>query len=315
MIEQTVLISVFSSSVAAATPLLFAGIGELVAERSGVLNLSIEGMLLASAMGAFAVASVTLNFYFGLAAGIATGLLMGVTFAALTVSIRADQIVTGLAMVILGDGASRFFGSRFLGLNLETQTQVTQLPGLSEIPLLGPVLFQHHWLIYCSYLLVPLVWYFLHHTSFGLALRAAGERPSTAEVAGHDVVRIRYAAVIFGAGMAGIAGSFLSLVYLRTWQDGMTAGRGWVALAVVILAGWQPWRVLAGAYLFGFAYITAFQAQILGGAFQYVSSYLLQMFPYLLAVIVLAATSRRAARRHLGAPAALTLPYVREERL
>jgi len=305
---------VLSNSVAAGTPLVIAGIGELVAESSGVLNLSIEGIFLISAMTAFAAANLTMSFGLGLLAGIASGIAMGLVFAVLTVSIRADQIVTGLAMVILGDGASRFFGARFVGRKLETAAETMHLYGLSDIPVVGPILFNHHWLIYCSYILVPLVWYFLYHTTYGLAVRAAGEKPSTAEVAGHNVTLIRYAAVIFGAAMAGVAGAFLSLVYLRTWEDGMTAGRGWVALAVVILAGWRPLRVLVGGYLFGFAYIVAFQAQVIGGAFQSISTYLLQMFPYLLAVIVLGATSRRAGRS-MNAPAALTLPYVREERL
>lgn len=314
MIDEAFLDGLLGNAVAAGTPLLIAGIGELVAESSGVLNLSIEGIFLLSAMTAFAVANVTVSFGLGLLAGLLSGALMGIIFAALTVSLRADQIVTGLAMVILGDGTSRFFGARFVGRKLGIPASTTHIPGLSDIPMIGPILFHHHWLIYCSYVLVPLVWYFLYHTPYGLALRATGEKPSTAEVAGHEVIRIRYAAVIFGAAMAGVAGSFLSLVYLRTWEDGMTAGRGWVALAVVILAGWRPLRVLPGAYLFGFAYIIAFQAQIIGGAFQYVSSYLLQMFPYILAVIVLAVTSRHPERR-MNAPAALTLPYVREERL
>ena len=314
MIGRTFLDDLLNGSVAAGTPLLIAGIGELVVESSGVLNLSIEGIFLVSAMTAFAVANITGSFGLGLIAGVASGVLMGLIFAALTVRLRADQIVTGLAMVILGDGASRFFGAPFVGRTLGVAAGATPIPGLSEIPIVGPIFFNHHWLVYCSYFLVPATWYFLYYTSYGLALRAAGEKPSTAEVAGHNVIRIRYMAVIFGAAMAGIAGSFLSLVYLRTWQDGMTAGRGWVALAVVILAGWRPLRILPGAYLFGFAYIVAFQAQIIGGAFQYVSTYLLQMFPYILAVLVLVLTSRKADRR-LNAPAALTLPYVREDRL
>ena len=314
MIDEAFIEGLLSSSVAAGTPLLIAGMGELVAESSGVLNLSIEGIFLVSAMTAFAVANITVSFALGLLAGLVSGALMGLIFGALTISLRADQIVTGLAMVILGDGTSRFFGARFVGRKLGIATSATPVPGLSEIPFIGPILFNHHWLIYCSYILVPVTWYFLYQTSYGLSVRAAGEKPSTAEVAGHDVIRIRYAAVIFGAAMAGIAGSFLSLVYLRTWEDGMTAGRGWVALAVVILAGWRPLRVLPGAYLFGFAYIMAFQAQVIGGAFQYVSTYLLQMFPYVLAVIVLMLTSRNTERR-MNAPAALTLPYVREERL
>jgi simple sugar transport system permease protein len=182
------------------------------------------------------------------------------------------------------------------------------------MPALGPIFFRQNALVYFSYLMVAVVWYFLYRTRPGLALRAAGEKPSAVDVVGWNVFRIRYFAVLFGAAMAGLAGAFLSVAYLTTWAEGMTAGRGWVALALVIFAGWHPIKLLGGAYLFGFAYILIAQSQVLGGVFHMISTYVMQMFPYLMAIMVLAIMGRRAMKQRIGAPEALALPYVREER-
>jgi len=185
---------------------------------------------------------------------------------------------------------------------------------VSDIPALGPIIFRQNALVYFSYLLVAAVWYFLYRTWPGLALRAAGENPSAVDVAGWNVFRIRYLAVMFGAAMAGLAGAFLSVAYLSSWTEGMTAGRGWVALALVIFSGWHPLKLLGGAYLFGFSYILIAESQVLGGAFHLISTYVMQMFPYLMAIIVLAVMGRRATKRRVGAPEALAVPYAREER-
>jgi simple sugar transport system permease protein len=308
------LIGMLAATVAAATPLLLAGLGEIVVERSGVLNLGIEGMMLVGAMAAFASAALTSSATIGLLAGVAAAVLLGGIFAALTISIRTDQIVTGLAIVVLGDGLSRFFGRPFVGVDLGAVYGVVALPGLAAIPFLGPVLFRQNWLVYLSYLLVLATWYFLYRTHAGLALWATGEKPSSVDVAGRSVFVIRYGAVLFGSAMAGLGGAFLSLGYLHSWVEGITAGRGWIALALVILASWHPVRLLAGAYIFGFAYILAFQSQTMGGIFQHVSTYIVQMFPYVLAIVVLATMGRRSLRRRVAPPAALTLPYVREQR-
>jgi simple sugar transport system permease protein len=303
-----------ATSVAAASPLLLAALGELVVERSGVLNLGIEGIMLLGALTAVAATLGSGSVLVGIACAIAAGMLLGLLFAFLTVTIRADHVVAGLAMVLLGDGLSSFAGHGLVGIDIGQNVPPLALPWISDIPALGQIFFRQNALVYFSYLMVAVVWYFLYRTRPGLALRAAGEKPSAVDVVGWNVFRIRYLAVLFGAGMAGLAGAFLSVAYLSTWAEGMTAGRGLVALALVIFAGWHPIKLLGGAYLFGFAYILIAQSQVLGGVFYMISTYVMQMFPYLMAIAVLAVMGRRAMKQRVGAPEALALPYVREER-
>jgi simple sugar transport system permease protein len=250
----------------------------------------------------------------GILGAIVAGMLLGLLFAILTVTIRADHVVAGLAMVLFGDGFSSFAGHGLVGIDVRQSVHALPVPLLSDIPALGPIFFHQNALVYLSYIMVAAVWYFLYRTRPGLALRAAGEKPSAIDVVGWNVFRIRYLAVIFGAAMAGLAGAFLSVAYLNSWAEGMTAGRGWVALALVIFAGWHPIKLLGGAYLFGFAYILIAESQVLGGVFYVISTYVMQMFPYVMAIIVLAVTGRGAMKRRAGAPEALALPYVREER-
>ena len=312
--NTTVLVSMLATSVAAASPLLLAALGELVVERSGVLNLGIEGIMLLGALTAVAATLGSGSVLVGIACAIVAGMLLGLLFAFLTVTIRADHVVAGLAMVLLGDGLSSFAGHGLVGIDIGQNVPPLALPWISDIPALGQIFFRQNALVYFSYLMVAVVWYFLYRTRPGLALRAAGEKPSAVDVVGWNVFRIRYLAVLFGAGMAGLAGAFLSVAYLSTWAEGMTAGRGWVALALVIFAGWHPIKLLGGAYLFGFAYILIAQSQVLGGVFYMISTYVMQMFPYLMAIVVLAVMGRRAMKQRVGAPEALALPYVREER-
>jgi ABC-type uncharacterized transport system permease subunit len=250
----------------------------------------------------------------GILSAIVAGMSLGLLFALLTVTIRADHVVAGLALVLFGDGLSSFAGHGLVAIDVPQSVHALPIPLLSDIPALGPIFFRQNALVYLSYFMVAAVWYFLYRTRPGLALRAAGEKPSAVDVVGWNVLRIRYLAVVFGAGMAGLAGAFLSVGYLNSWAEGMTAGRGWVALALVIFAGWHPIKLLGGAYLFGFAYILIAESQVLGGVFYLISTYVMQMFPYLMAIIVLAVMGRRAIKRRAGAPEALALPYVREER-
>jgi ABC-type uncharacterized transport system permease subunit len=312
--NTTVLVSMLATSVAAATPLLLAALGELLVERSGVLNLGIEGIMLVGALTAVAATLGSGSVMVGILCAVGAGMLLGLLFAFLTVTIRADHIVAGLAMVLFGDGLSSFAGHGLVGIDVGRNVPIIALPVVSDIPVFGPIIFRQNALVYLSYLLVTAVWYFLYRTRPGLALRAAGEKPSAVDVAGWNVCRIRYMAVMFGAAMAGLSGAFLSVGYLSSWTEGMTAGRGWVALALVIFAGWHPLKLLGGAYLFGFSYILIAESQVLGGAFHLISTYVMQMFPYLMAIIVLAVMGRRATKRRVGAPEALALPYVREER-
>jgi ABC-type uncharacterized transport system permease subunit len=312
--NTTVLVSMLATSVAAASPLLLAALGELVVERSGVLNLGIEGIMLLGALTAAAATFGSGSVVVGIASAIAASSLLGLLFAFLTVTIRADHVVAGLALVLFGDGLSSFAGHDLVGIDIGQHVPPLALPWISDIPAVGQIFFRQNALVYFSYLMVGVVWYFLYRTRPGLALRAAGEKPSAVDVVGWNVFRIRYLAVLFGASMAGLAGAFLSVAYLTTWAEGMTAGRGWVALALVIFAGWHPIKLLGGAYLFGFAYILIAQSQVLGGVFHLISTYVMQMFPYLMAIAVLAVMGRRAMKQRVGAPEALALPYVREER-
>jgi ABC-type uncharacterized transport system permease subunit len=312
--NATVLVSMLATSVAAATPLLLAALGELVVERSGVLNLGIEGVMLIGALTAVAATLGSGSVMVGILCAVGAGMLLGLLFAFLTVTIRADHVVAGLAMVLFGDGLSSFAGRGLVGIDVGRNIPTMALPVVSDIPVLGPIIFRQNALVYLSYLLVVAVWYFLYRTRPGLALRAAGEKPSAVDIAGWNVYRIRYLAVMFGAAMAGLSGAFLSVAYLSSWTEGMTAGRGWVALALVIFAGWHPLKLLGGAYLFGFSYILIAESQVLGGAFHLISTYVMQMFPYLMAIVVLAVMGRRAKKRRVSAPEALALPYVREER-
>jgi len=312
--NTAVLISMLATSVAAASPLLLAALGELVVERSGVLNLGIEGIMLLGALTAAAATFGSGSVVVGIACAIAASSLLGLLFAFLTVTIRADHVVAGLALVLFGDGLSSFAGHDLVGIDIGQHVPPLALPWISDIPAVGQIFFRQNALVYFSYLMVGVVWYFLYRTRPGLALRAAGEKPSAVDVVGWNVFRIRYLAVLFGASMAGLAGAFLSVAYLTTWAEGMTAGRGWVALALVIFAGWHPIKLLGGAYLFGFAYILIAQSQVLGGVFHLISTYVMQMFPYLMAIAVLAVMGRRAMKQRVGAPEALALPYVREER-
>jgi ABC-type uncharacterized transport system permease subunit len=307
--NATVLISMLATSVAAASPLLLAALGELVVERSGVLNLGIEGIMLVGALTAVAATLGSGSVVVGIISAIVAGMLLGLLFALLTVTIRADHVVAGLAMVLFGDGLSSFAGHGLVGIDVRQSVHALALPLLSDIPVLGAIFFHQNALVYLSYIMVAAVWYFLYRTRPGLALRAAGEKPSAVDVVGWNVFRIRYLAVVFGAAMAGLAGAFLSVASLNSW-----AGRGWVALALVIFAGWHPIKLLGGAYLFGFAYILIAESQVLGGVFFLISTYVMQMFPYLMAIVVLAVMGRRAMKRRAGAPEALALPYVREER-
>lgn len=311
--SEAMLIGILAASITAATPILYAALGELIVELSGALNLGIEGIMLVGAATAVAVTAGTGIVLLGVLTAILVGAVFGLIFAAVTISVRANYIVSGLAMVLLGDGLSVFFGKPYIGIALKDFVGPLPLPLLSEIPFLGPVFFHHNLLVYVSYIAVPALWWFLYYTRQGLVLRATGEKPRTVDVVGWNVVRIRYLAIIFGGGMAGLGGAFLSVGYLHSWANEMTAGAGWIALALVIFAGWQPWKLIGGAYLFGFAYIMIFQIQLLGGVFSAISVYLMQMFPYVLAVLVLALIGLRARRRHVGYPAALGLPYVREE--
>ena len=299
------LATLIALTLAAGTPLVLAATGELVIERSGVLNLGVEGMMLVGAVTAFIVAATTGLPWLGVAAGMAAAAALATVFAVLTLTLMANQVATGLALSLFGVGLSAFVGLGYVSIVIDGIRPLS-IPGVSDLPFVGSLLFAHSPFVYLSVALVALVHWFLFRTRAGLIVRAVGESPDSAHAIGYRVVAIRYGAVLFGGACAGLAGAYLAVAYTPLWTEGMTAGRGWISLALVVFATWKPWRVLAGAYLFGAVTLAQFQAQALGIA---VPSQLLAMLPYLATIIVLTIISRDLGAIRLNAPASLGKPY------
>ncbi len=292
--------------VTAATPLVVAALGELVTERAGVLNLGVEGMMVMGAVGAFAVTQVTGSPYIGLVAGIACGALFSLLFGFLTLTLVANQVATGLALTLLGLGASGMLGESYVGAP-GVKLQPIAIPLLSDIPFLGPVLFRQDIIFYLSVALVIGVNWFLFRSRTGLKLRAIGDNHASAHALGIQVIRTRYLAVLFGGACAGLAGAQLSLIYTPQWVENMTAGRGWIALALVVFASWRPWRVLAGGYLFGAVSIGQLHAQAMGVG---IPSQYLSALPYAATIVVLVIISHNRRTTLINTPACLGKAFV-----
>src|SRR4029079_13310155 len=285
-------------SLAAATRLVYPALGELVAEKSGVLNLGVEGMMLAGAVTSFIVAATTHSAWLGVAAGMAAGAALSLIFGVLTLSLMANQVASGLALSLFGIGLSAFVGLDYVSVVIEPITPV-DLPVLTNLPVVGKLLFGHNPLVYLSIVLLMAIQWFLYRTRAGLIVRAVGESPQSAHAIGFPVARIRYCAVMFGGACAGMGGAYMAVAYTPLWVEGMTAGRGWIALALVVFAAWKPWRILPGAYLFGGVTLAQFQAQGIGVD---IPSQYLSMWPDLSTIVVLAIISRDAAAIRLNAP-------------
>lgn len=307
------LISLLSAAVRAGTPILMATQGEIITERSGNMNIGIEGMMLIGAMFGFIFSVMTGNPWLGLLAAMAAAALFSMIHALLTITFGMNQVVSGIALNFLGTGLSSVIGARFVG---ETAVGFKQLPLgiLSKIPVIGPILFAQDALVYVSYIMTALIMLFLYKTRAGMSLRSVGDLPAAADAAGLHVNRIRFGSVAFGGAMAGMAGAYISLAYTTLWQPEMTAGKGWIAVALVIFAQWNPVKAICGAYLFGG--ITALQLiiQVNGTT---ISSHILQMFPYLFTIVALCLAMYRAQKRGLSlenavGPAALGKNYSRE---
>lgn len=298
---------VLAAAITAGTPILYASLGELISERAGVLNLGVEGMMLVGAVTGFIIPVQTGSHWLGFCMAIFSGGLVAMIHAFLTVTLRANQVVSGLALTMFGTGLSGYLGQEIVGIPLQSPFRAFELPGLGGIPVLGPIFFQQDALVYLTYILIPICWYFLFRTPAGLNLRAVGEHPGAADAAGINVALYRYLAVVAGGMLAGAGGAYLSLAYSPSWMQNMSAGRGWIAVALVIFAMWNPMRAMLGAYLFGGIEALGFRLQAVGIT---ISPFFLRMLPYLFTVIVLVlVTSGRNA-----APAALGVSYEREER-
>ncbi|MBO6825889.1 MAG: ABC transporter permease [Sneathiella sp.] len=295
------LVPVILTVITAATPLVFAAIGELVTEKSGVLNLGVEGMMLVGAVAAFATATVTGSYILAIFAAAAAGAVLALLFGILTLSLMANQVATGLALTLFGVGLSALAGQDFVGEPVKALAKLN-IEGLTDIPVIGPILFGQDPLVYLSFVLVALVSWFLYKTKAGLVLRAVGDSHDAAHSIGYSVIGIRYLAVLFGGAMSGIGGAYLSLAYTPMWAENMTAGRGWIALALIVFATWKPGLVLIGAYMFGGITILQLHAQAAGLA---IPSQVLSMLPYLATVIVLVLISKDESRIRKHAPACI----------
>ncbi|MBX2832019.1 MAG: ABC transporter permease [Rhodospirillales bacterium] len=287
--------------ITASTPLLLAASGELITEKAGVLNLGVEGMMLVGAIAGFAVTASSGSAILGIVAAVVAGVFMSLIFAFLTLTLMANQVATGLALTIFGVGFSALVGSGFVGFAIDPLPSLS-IPGISAIPVIGPILFGQDFLVYLSISVVFGIGWFLTKSRAGLVLKAVGDSHSSAHAIGYSVIKIRYLATMFGGGMAGLAGAYLSLSYTPMWAENMTAGRGWIALALVVFATWRPGRLMAGAYMFGLISVMQLHAQ---GAGIHVPSQFMSMLPYLATVIVLVIISSDRAKIRLNAPACI----------
>lgn len=297
--------SIISSTLNAGTPLLLAAAGIVIHEKSGVLNLGIEGIMLMGAVIGFSTTLATGSFALGFLAGAGVGLLLGLLFAFFTLGMHANQYAAGLALTLFGTGLSAFIGKPLQGQAL-SERAASGIPGLESIPFLGEAFFSQHFFVYGALILIAAVWWFLFRTRAGLILRAVGEAPQSAFALGFLVLKIRLLAVLFGAVCAGVAGAYLSLVYTPLWVEGMTAGRGWIALALVTFATWRPLRVVVGAYLFGGVTMLQFAFQGMGIS---ISPQFMAMTPYLATILVLVLISRNPQWIRLNVPASLGKPF------
>lgn len=310
MLEAAFLIGMFQAVIQAGTPILLATLGEILSERAGILNLGVEGIMLIGAMTGFAVAKGTGSPSLAAFAGAMAGGLMALIHGFLTISLQANQVVSGLGLTMFGTGLSGFLGAGLVGQKAAGFGPVA-LPGLSKIPFIGPILFNQDPLVYLALLLVPATWFYLYKTRLGLITRACGENPSAADAWGESVAANRYLNVFLGGVLGGLGGAYLSLAYTHMWLENMTAGRGWIALALVIFGFWHPGKAALGAFLFGGVGVLQLRIQAAGTT---IPSSILSMLPYLLTVAVLVViTIRQRKTGRLEAPAALGLPFRRGE--
>ena len=302
-----------AASIGVATPIVLAALGAILHERSGILNLGVEGMMLVGAMAAFLAGDAWGNVWLAVTCGVLAGCALGLVHGLLTISLRANQIVTGLALVIFGTGLAKFLGEPVNGLKRPVTIDPLQVAGLGDLPILGPVVFRQDVLVYVTFALVAATSTYVYRTRAGLALRAVGEAPAGADAQGISVVAVRYTHVIAGGLFAGAGGAYQAVARAPSWNQEFTInGIGWIALALVVFSNWRPGRALVGALVFGFALRSQFTFQAQEVSFP--PQVWLQMMPYLLTIFVLILTSSPRAQRRLGAPAALGVPFVRDER-
>ena len=304
-------VQILISAVVMGTPLLFATLGGVISERAGVINLGMEGLMLVGALVAFIVMLNTGNYFLAVAAAALASGIVSIIHGVVCLTLRASQIASGLALTFFGTGLSGLFGDKLIGETIEPLNRIP-IPGLNAIPLLGPVLFNHDVLVYFSYVCVALLWWMLYKTRLGLNIRSMGEAPEVCDSLGLSVISYRFFAIISGGMLIGIGGAYFPLALTPFWVDGITGGRGWIAVALVIFAFWDPVKALGGAYLFGLALSLELRLQILGIE---MSPYFLKMLPFILTILVLTLVTIRNNRRGIQVmPAALGKVFFRGEK-
>jgi len=294
-------VSLIASLIVAATPILLAATGELIVEKSGVLNLGVEGMMIMGAICGFIAAVNSGSPFVGFCIAAISGAILSLLFAILTQYLLANQVASGLALTLFGLGLAALLGHSYSGIKPPSSPKFEWF-GMSDISIIGPIVFNHDLMVYFSVFLVLIVWIFLKFTRAGLILRAVGENHDAAHALGYKVIRIRVLAIMFGGACAGLGGAYLSLIRVPQWTEGMTAGAGWIALAIVVFASWKPWRLILGAYLFGG--VTILQLNLQANGFAIPVSYL-SMAPYLVTIVVLVIMSADRTRASVNAPASL----------
>ncbi|MCY6369692.1 ABC transporter permease [Clostridium ganghwense] len=308
------IIAFLSAAVVAGTPLLFATLGEIITEKSGNLNLGVEGMMLLGAVFGFMIGLKTSNPILAIVAAGIAGAFGALIYGFLTISLKANQVVAGLTLTIFGTGVSSLMGKALIGKitpdTIKTFFKPFSIPILGKIPFIGPVFFRQDCFVYIGYIIAILLGIYLYNTRRGLNLSAVGENPACADAASINVNLYKYMNVLLGGALCGLGGAYLSLVYIPAWQENVTAGRGWIAVALVIFASWNPYKAIIGSYLFGGLDIVGFRFEALTS---YVSQYLIDMLPYIVTITVLVIVSMKKSKKN-APPASLGNPYFREER-
>ena len=308
--------SLFHTIVPAATFFLIPTLGEIYTERSGILNLGIEGMIISAAAGSYAIAYSTNNLFIGILAGMLIGMFLSLIHAIISITFNRNQIVSGIGITIFGAGLSGFLGHEVIGIPLQQSLDNIPIPILKDIPFFGPAFFNHNILVYLSYIMVPILWFILFKTRIGILIRTVGENPSAAYNQGINVRLIRYGCVLFGGLTAGLAGAYLSVGWLNFWSEGMTNGRGWIVIALVVVSLWNPLGAVFGSYLFGFFDVSQFSFQNEKIPFLFpngIDPAILKMLPYLSTIVFLAIwsliLSQQKVKSTVGAPTALAVPF------
>ncbi|MBE6009864.1 MAG: ABC transporter permease [Lachnospiraceae bacterium] len=305
------LISIISTAVIYAVSVLYAAIGEIFSQRAGVMNLGLEGIMLMGAVSGYLVAVYRQNLVLAMIVVIIVGAVLGLVFAFVTVTLQADQTVSGMAMLVFGTGLSGFIGKRVSGVNADLAFQAFDLPGLCHIPIIGPALFHQNILVYIMYIIIPVSLIYIYKTRPGMILRSLGENPAALDSAGYNVYALRYGYVIFGSAMTAVSGAFISLAQTNFWSDGMTSGKGWIAVALVVFAAWNPLIAVFGGLLFGAISIIGIDIQMF---FPNIPPQFFAALPYVATIIALIFTTGSFRKRRSAEPAALTIPYDREKR-